>query len=116
VLADFLLELRRQRRLDHPLANPGAALREGLHVLDLERFELGGDAVGQPLVAQELAESEGGGGKAAGHTYIRGGKLADHLTQRSVLAADRLDVGHAQLFEGNDVASFVTVHGKILTG
>jgi hypothetical protein len=34
----------------------------------------------------------------------------DHFPKRSVLAADRIDIGHAQGFEGDDEAPFEMVH------
>jgi hypothetical protein len=54
-------------------------------------------------VGQELAVGIGGGGEAARHTHA-GRQLADHLAERGVLAADLLDVGHAQFVEGDHVA------------
>ena len=45
----------------------------------------------------EFAESLGRGGEAIGHADARRGEPADHFAQRGVLAADLLEVGHAQI-------------------
>jgi len=63
---------------------------------------------------EKLAKGQCRGGKTTRNSYAAGGELADHFPKRSVLAADRFDIAHAQSFEGNDVSSFVRVHGKVL--
>jgi hypothetical protein len=67
------------------------------------------DPLLQLALAQEQAKRLGGRGEAVGHadSFLR--ELAQHLAQRSVLAADRLHVGHAQVAERDDVAS--ALHG-----
>ena len=44
------------------------------------------------------------GRESTGHRYPEAGQVADHFAERGVLAADRLDVIHAQLVEPDDVA------------
>jgi hypothetical protein len=53
-------------------------------------------------VAQERAERVGRGGEAAGYPHAGAGQLADHFAEGGVFAADRLDVGHSQLFKRYD--------------
>ena len=101
---DLRFELRRKRRIDDPSTNLGAGLHERIHVVDIERLERGTDALGEPLVSEKLAIGVGGGGKSTGHANA-GGQLADHLAERSVLAAHLLHVGHAQFGEWDDVTS-----------
>jgi hypothetical protein len=48
------------------------------------------------ICGEEVAEGLGRGGEAARHAHAGFGELADHLAERSVLAADRFDIGHAQ--------------------
>ena len=67
-------------------------------------------------VGQEIAKRLRSGGKAARHTHACVRELADHFAQRRIFAADRLDVRHAKIFEGNDVSrpqirSLVTPRG-----
>ena len=50
-------------------------------------------------MAQEVAERGRRGGEAARHAYAGMGQLADHFTERGILAADGFDIGHAQVFE-----------------
>ena len=42
------------------------------------------------------------GREAAGDADPRLAQLADHFAEGSVLAADRLDIGHSQVFEAGD--------------
>jgi hypothetical protein len=65
-------------------------------------------------MGEELAEGVRRGGEAPRHAHAGGGELADHFPERSVLAADRFDIGHAQGFEGDDEAPFEMVHEKVL--
>ena len=54
------------------------------------------------LCDQEFAKRRRGGCEAAGHADARVAELPDHFAERRVLAADLVDVGHAQTLEGND--------------
>ena len=53
----------------------------------------------RPLVLEELAKRARRGREPARHPDAGAGELADHFAERRVLAADLLDVGHAQSFE-----------------
>lgn len=101
LLTDFLLETCLQRRIDDPLADFGAGFGERLHVVDVERLETLGDAVGKVVVLEEIAERERGRGETGGYANACFGKLADHFAQRRILAADDLHIGHPQLLERN---------------
>ena len=72
---------------------------EGRDVVDVELGKRLVDALREPARVEEFAKREGGGGEAAGHADAGAGKLADHLAERRVLAADALDIGHAQAIE-----------------
>ena len=52
-------------------------------------------------MSQELAERVRRGGKARGHAHALG-QLRNHLAEAGILAADRLDIGHPELFERYD--------------
>ena len=108
---DLDFEGRREGGIDDPLADLGATAGQGHHIIHIQAFEGGADTLGQPQVGQELAVGIGGGGKATGHAHA-GGQLADHFAEGGVLAANLLDIGHAQLLEGNDV----TGHKGIVLG
>ena len=56
----------------------------------------------EAVVREELAEGGRGGREAAGNANAGAGELADHFAERRVLAADLVDVAHAQVVEGND--------------
>ena len=98
---DRLLQGGRERLDLDPAADLRAGDRQRANVFGVERRQPLLDAVGQAGVSQELAERVGGGGEAGGHAHARG-QLGDHLAEAGVLAADRLDVAHSQVFKRND--------------
>ncbi len=100
---DLGLELGREGQLHDPLADLRAGLGQRIDVIHVERIERGIDAIGQAIVGEELAIGLGRGRETTRDTYA-GGQLADHLAERGVLAADLLDVGHAQFVEGDHVS------------
>jgi len=108
-LTDLGLQRGRQRRRHHPGPDLGPGSGQRLDVLDVERRQPGMDPLLQLALAQEQAKRLGGRGEAVGHADSFLHELAQHLAQRSVLAADRLHVGHAQVAERDDVAS--ALHG-----
>ena len=59
------------------------------------------DARFEPVGGHELAERLRGGGEAARHADARRGQGAHHFAERGVLAADSLQVRHAEIFEPN---------------
>ena len=108
VFFDFFLQARLEWRLDDPLADFGADDGERAHVVDVQAFEAGRDALAQRCAAvdgviEEVAERLRRGGEAARHAHAGFGELADHLPERGVLAADRFDIGHAQGLERGDI-------------
>jgi hypothetical protein len=100
--ADGGFQVRRERRVDDPLANQRTGFGQRTHVIDIQRGELVLDARVQSAVAQELPKRMRRGGKATGHPHTAGGQLADHFAERGVLAAYGLDVGHPQMFKRCD--------------
>jgi hypothetical protein len=101
-LAHRRLERGWERRVVHPLADLGAGLGQRGDVVGVQSLQPRIDLVHQRAVGQELAERVRRGGKAARHAHTGGGELADHFAEAGVLAADRLDVGHPQLFKRYD--------------
>ena len=104
---DLALEPRRERRGQDPLADLRADARERFDVIDVERRQLLGDALGETFVLQEVPIGLRRGRKAAGHVDAGLREVADHLAERGVLAADSLDVVPAELLEGNGVGAQV---------
>jgi hypothetical protein len=100
--AHRLLEIGRERRVDHPAADLGAGHGQRLDVVGVQRSKARIDLVSEAAVGQELPEGMRGGGEATGHPHAGGSKLADHFAEAGVLAANDLDVGHPQLFERDD--------------
>ena len=109
--ADLLLQRRGQRRFGQPPADLRPRRRQRRDVVDVECGEPRRDPVREVLVAQELAERERRGREAAGNADARAGELADHLAQRSILATDLRQVGHAQPVE-RDHPRAVVRHGR----
>lgn len=105
-LADGLFQIGRERLAFHHGTNFRADSGEGADIVHVQSGQLGRDLAGQTFKGQELAEGMGRGGKAGRHAHALG-QLRNHLAERGVLAADRLDVGHAQFSNGttNAVAS-----------
>jgi precorrin isomerase len=61
---------------------------------------------------EKIAECERGGRKAAWHPNSGASQLADHFSQRCVLASYDIHVVHTQVFERNYVSAvvFCVVH------
>jgi len=90
------------------LAYARAARGELGDIIDVECGELAADALGESPLREELAIGVRRGGEAARHLYAELRQGTDHLAKRGVLAADTLDISHAELLERNDVG----VHGS----
>ena len=114
VLAEALLHFRpgvRDRTvqrvgeggLDDPPANVRPRCSQRLDVVGLQALEAAGDLRVQAGLGQELAERIGGGGEAARNVHPGGGQVGDHFAQRGVLAADLVEVVHAELVEPADI-------------
>ena len=56
----------------------------------------------EAALREKVAVSLGRRRKAARHADAGAGELADHFAKRRILAADLLDVIHAQLFKVDD--------------
>ena len=104
----FFLQARLERGIDDPLTDLGTGCGQSADVVDIELGQAVGDAVSQRRAAiavrQEIPISLRRGGKPARHAHAHVRELADHLAQGCILAADGLDIRHAQVFEGNDVS------------
>src|SRR5688572_21724005 len=98
ILGAYLsLKIGRKRLLHDPRADLGAALGERIDVLGIELLEALLDTRRQ--VADELAVGLRAGREPARNPDAGGGEAADHLAERGVLAADLLQVGHAEIFK-----------------
>ena len=100
--ADRVFEVARKGLLLDPAADLGASRGERANVFGVEPGKALGDASCQAAFGQEGAKRVRRGGEAAGHAHARFAELADHFAEGGVLAADRLDVGHSQVFEAGD--------------
>src|SRR4051794_7222728 len=87
-----------KRRLENPRAHLLAAGGKRAHVAAIERAQTLFDALAEAIGSEEFAERFGGGGEAARHADPGRSQAADHLAERGVLAADPLQVGHAEIF------------------
>ena len=100
-VADALFQIGRERLvLDHG-TDFGAGDSQGVDVIGVQCIKLGIDARIQAVVLEELAERVGRGGKTRGDANALG-QLGDHLAQAGILAADGVDVLHAEFLERND--------------
>ncbi|OIQ78749.1 hypothetical protein GALL_395460 [mine drainage metagenome] len=97
--ADGLLEVGRKGRVDNPLADLFANLRQGAHVVRIQGGQRRFDAPLQPAGAQDFAEGMRRGAKPARHAHSGSGELADHFAQRSILAADLVDIAHSHIVQ-----------------
>jgi len=97
------LEVGVEGRIHDPLADARAAARQRLDVLDVERGKLGSDALVETILVQELAVGVGSGGEALRHAHAEAGEGAQHFAYRGILAADALDILHADFVEGQYV-------------
>ncbi len=103
VLAPHLGFERRGQRLGlDPGADLGAGGGERAHVVGVERGEAFGDAPRQAAFGEKGPKRVRRGREAARHANAGLAQLADHFAEGSVLAADRLDVGHSQGVEAGD--------------
>ena len=97
--ADGLFEVGVQVGFGDPAADFLARCDQRVDVVHVQRFQALADAFGDPAVVQVAAIGIGRGGEPARYRHAQLGKVADHLAQRSVLAADPGEVGHAQLVQ-----------------
>src|SRR5258705_9607337 len=95
----LLLKILGERALEDPRTDFLAARGERFHVLGVERGQPLGDARLQLARGEEFAERPGGRGEASRHADPGRGEDTDHLAERGILAADPLEVGHAQIFK-----------------
>ena len=103
--ADFLFELSRERRIFDPAADFRTGSGKRLHIINIERLEAFMNAVLKTAFAQEEAEGLSRRGEAVGNADAGARKLAEQLAERGVLAADAINVRHAKLAEGENVAT-----------
>ena len=95
--ADFLLEFRGELGLLDPAADFSASLGELLHIVNVKGSQTLGDAILQAAFLDEQAETFSGCRKAVGNADPGAGELAEQFAKRGILAADAVDVSHAQL-------------------
>ncbi len=97
---DFLLQTRLKRRVDDPLPDLGAGVRQCPDIVDIERLQARGDTLRERRSAvnamfQKIPECIGGRRESTRHAHAGTSQLADHFTERCVLAADGFHVRHA---------------------
>ena len=96
---DLVGQCRRQVCRADPFSNLCSDASERGNVVDVEAGKRLVDAFVEAVGLEEFAVGEGGGCEAARNPDARRRKLADHLAERGVLAADALDIGHPQVIE-----------------
>ena len=101
-IADVGFQLGGEGRLAHPFANLFAGGGQGLDILDVQRIQRRIDAIVQPFVLEKLAVGVSRGRKPVGHADAGTGEVGNHFAERCVLAADPLDITHAEIFEPDD--------------
>src|SRR5918999_242514 len=104
-LEDLALETRREWSREDPLADGCANRSQLLDIIHVEPPQLLRDALRERLMLQEVTIGLGGRRESVRHRDAQLGEVAEHLAERCVLAADRLDVAAAELREGNRVVS-----------
>ena len=101
--AYLLLKRGLQRLRDDPYAYLLTRRRKPRNIGHIQSFQDTLDALIQPVLREKIAIRLRRGGKAARHAHAELCELADHLAQRSVLAAHSRHVADAQIFESDDV-------------
>ena len=110
--ADVPVQLRLQRRIDHPASDFRTGSSERPDILHVQRRQPVVNPLVQGVVRDEGLERVGGGGETAGHRHTESGELADHLAERGVLAADLGEIGQAQVVQPQDVGGQGGLRGR----
>ena len=93
-----LLQSRWKRlHLQHG-ADFGTSHGQGAHVLGIQRGKAAADTAGQVVMLQKFAKGVCRRGKAGRHLHALW-QLGNHLPQTGVFAANRFDIGHAQMLK-----------------
>ncbi len=77
--------------------------RQCIDVVDVELVEFRGDALVETIGLEKSAIGCSRRCEATGHPDSETAQVCDHLPERSVFAADDLDVMHPKLFELDDI-------------
>ena len=85
-----------------PAADLGAGLGQGAHVVGVERASRSAIRLARPPSARNWRKACAVVAKPPGTRTPELAQLADHFAEGGVLAADRLDIGHSQMFETGD--------------
>ena len=97
------IQLRLQRRVDHPAADLRAGRGQRVHVLDVERGQLVRRCAGRGrLWAMNAWNASAVVAKPPGTETPSLRQLADHLAERGILAADLGQVGQTQVVQPQD--------------
>ena len=102
-IAYLLIERGLQRLRDNPLAYLRARRREPRHVRHIQLVQCGLNTFIQSTLRKKIAIRLRRSGEPARHAHAKLCELADHLTQRSVLAAHARHIADAQIFESDDI-------------
>lgn len=89
---DLLPHRHRRRCSGDPLADAGRTLRQRPRVRHVQPVELSVHPFLDSRLTQVQTERLGGDGEPVGHPHAQRRQFADHLAQRSVLAADNCDI------------------------
>jgi len=94
---ELVLEPLGEAGSEYPAANELARGLERRYVIDIQLRQLALDPGCQLVLCQEIPERLRGCRKTIRHAHAQVGEVAEHLSERGILATDALDVAHAQL-------------------
>ena len=98
-ITDSLVQLRLERRINHPLTDFFASFRQRYHIFNVQRRQRFVDLLGQVVVLKEFTEGFSGSSKTARNGDTRRRQIADHFAQGCVLAAYVLNVIFTQVLK-----------------
>ncbi len=98
-------QVRREGRGQNPVADLRADRGELLHIVDVQRLQRSCDAIRESFMLQKVAIRLRSRRESRRHDDAERRQVADHLAERGILAADRLDVVTAKFLERDRVCS-----------
>ena len=97
---------------EHPATDALTAAGESFHIIDIQAGQFLCDARIEAVMREEFAKGIRGGRESWGHFDAQPAQMADHLAQGGVLAADALDIVHAQLGKRDHIGTQSTLLDK----
>ncbi len=97
--ADFLREPRRQFGLGNPFADVLPGLVQGVDIVHIQGFERRVNSLVESVRPEEIPVSCRCRCESSGDPHAQSGKIADHFTQRGILAANPFNFIHSKLIQ-----------------